>query len=74
MGVVWALLATGQWFASSDLFVKVSFTVVAVAWVGMGLQQLALSKRRAERGEPEERDVRPSTSRWGPGRPEERWR
>jgi hypothetical protein len=72
-GAVWAVLAAGQWLMSSSMFVKVGYTVLAAAWLGMGLLQIAQRKRRRDQGAPAQQDVRPSTSRWGPGRPEEHW-
>jgi len=42
MGVLWTLLAAGQWPSSSDRWVKISYTVLAVAWLGLGLVQVVL--------------------------------
>jgi hypothetical protein len=64
--VFWSGLAAASWVAGGHLFESIAWTVGGVAFFLLSWYQWRHPKVLS-------RSVRDSTSRWGGGRPEERW-
>lgn len=46
VGALWGALALASWIWGHDLYPRVAYTVLTVAWLGLGLRTLRKRRRR----------------------------